>query len=65
VEEICKLNDEMIVKCVGVDEKGRVRLSRRAVLCEAKGEAYVSSRPVSSGMGRRTVRGGNFRSRRA
>ncbi|MDR1435388.1 MAG: polyribonucleotide nucleotidyltransferase [Puniceicoccales bacterium] len=47
VEDICKLNGEIIVKCVGVDEKGRVRLSRRAVLCEAKGEAYVSSKPVS------------------
>ncbi|MDR2372072.1 MAG: polyribonucleotide nucleotidyltransferase [Puniceicoccales bacterium] len=61
VEDICKPNDEIIVKCVGVDEKGRVRLSRRAVLCEAKGEIYVSSRPVSSGVGRRPPRsmGGN------
>jgi polyribonucleotide nucleotidyltransferase len=49
IEDVCKLGDEIIVKCVGVDEKGRVRLSRRAVLCEAKGEAYVSSKPVSRG----------------
>ncbi|MDR1591042.1 MAG: polyribonucleotide nucleotidyltransferase [Puniceicoccales bacterium] len=64
VEDICKLNDEIIVKCVGVDEKGRVRLSRRAVLCEAKGEAYISSRPVSSSLGRRPFRSGGDRSRR-
>ncbi|MDR1906937.1 MAG: polyribonucleotide nucleotidyltransferase [Puniceicoccales bacterium] len=62
VEDVCKLNDEIIVKCVGVDEKGRVRLSRRAVLCEAKGEAYVSSRPTSPG--HRPARNGGFRSRR-
>jgi polyribonucleotide nucleotidyltransferase len=55
VEDVCKLNDEIIVKCVGVDEKGRVRLSRRAVLCAAKGEAYESSRPSS---GQRSSRGG-------
>ncbi|MDR1366525.1 MAG: polyribonucleotide nucleotidyltransferase [Puniceicoccales bacterium] len=65
VEDICKLNDEIIVKCVGVDEKGRIRLSRRAVLCEAKGEAYVSSRPVSSSSGRKPFRsGGGLRSHR-
>ncbi|MDR0418176.1 MAG: polyribonucleotide nucleotidyltransferase [Puniceicoccales bacterium] len=65
VEDICKLNDEIIVKCVGVDEKGRIRLSRRAVLCEAKGETYVSSRPVSSGSGRKPFRGGGSRSHRS
>ncbi len=34
-EDICKLGDEMVVKCVGV-EKGKVRLSRKAALEEAK-----------------------------
>ena len=34
-EDICKLGDEMIVKCLGID-KGKVRLSRRAALEEAK-----------------------------
>ena len=47
VEDFCKLGDEIIVKCVGVDEKGRVRLSRRAVICEAKGEEYQAPRPRS------------------
>jgi polyribonucleotide nucleotidyltransferase len=34
-EDICKLGDEMVVKCLGID-KGKVRLSRRAALEEAK-----------------------------
>lgn len=33
-EDVCKIGDEMIVKCVSVDEKGRVRLSRRAAMAE-------------------------------
>src|ERR1017187_2299712 len=31
-EQICKVGDDMAVKCLGVDEKGRVRLSRRAAM---------------------------------
>ena len=34
-EDICKLGDEIIVKCIGIDDKGRVKLSRRAALEEA------------------------------
>ena len=34
-EDICKLGDEMIVKCIGI-EKGKVRLSRRAALEDVK-----------------------------
>ena len=34
-EDICKLGDEMVVKCLGI-EKGKVRLSRRAALEDAK-----------------------------
>ena len=37
-EDICKLGDEMVVKCIGV-EKGKVRLSRKAALEEAKEES--------------------------
>ncbi|MBG29970.1 MAG: polyribonucleotide nucleotidyltransferase [Opitutae bacterium] len=36
-EDICKLGDEIIVKCIGIDERGKVRLSRKAVLQEAEG----------------------------
>ena len=31
-EDIVKMGDEIWVKCLGVDEKGRVRLSRRAAM---------------------------------
>ncbi|MDE6431889.1 MAG: polyribonucleotide nucleotidyltransferase [Opitutales bacterium] len=48
-EDVCKVGDEVIVKCIGVDDKGRVRLSRRAVICEAKGIPYVSSNPSVQG----------------
>lgn len=34
VEDIVKMGDEIWVKCLGVDEKGRVRLSRRAAMAE-------------------------------
>lgn len=58
VEEVCREGDEMMVKCIGVDDKGRVRLSRKAALCEAKGIPYEASEaraPRSSG---RDDRGG-------
>jgi polyribonucleotide nucleotidyltransferase len=35
-EDICKLGDEIIVKCIGIDDKGRVKLSRKAAMDEAK-----------------------------
>ena len=34
-EDVCKLGDEIIVKCIAVDDKGRVRLSRKAAMAEA------------------------------
>ncbi|HRZ94443.1 MAG TPA: S1 RNA-binding domain-containing protein, partial [Candidatus Paceibacterota bacterium] len=33
-EDIVKLGDEIWVKCIGVDEKGRIRLSRKAAMAE-------------------------------
>jgi len=33
-EDVVKLGDEIPVKCLGVDEKGRVRLSRKAAMAE-------------------------------
>jgi polyribonucleotide nucleotidyltransferase len=38
VEDVCALGDRMWVKCVGIDEKGRVRLSRVAALAEREGQ---------------------------
>ena len=34
-EDVCKLGDEIIVKCIAIDDKGRVRLSRKAAMAEA------------------------------
>ena len=33
-EDIVKMGDDILVKCLGVDEKGRVKLSRRAAMAE-------------------------------
>jgi polyribonucleotide nucleotidyltransferase len=46
VEDVVKMGDEIMVKCLGVDEKGRVRLSRKAAM-EDRGEAIA--RPAGSG----------------
>jgi polyribonucleotide nucleotidyltransferase len=39
-EDIVKLGDEIWVKCLGVDEKGRVRLSRKAAMAERDQEMH-------------------------
>ena len=54
-EDIVKIGDEIWVKCLGVDEKGRVRLSRRAAMAErdaemaGKTESAEGSQPVNQG----------------
>jgi polyribonucleotide nucleotidyltransferase len=40
-EDVVKLGDEIWVKCIGVDEKGRVKLSRKAAM-EERGESVAS-----------------------
>ncbi|MDR2737402.1 MAG: polyribonucleotide nucleotidyltransferase [Puniceicoccales bacterium] len=62
--DICKIGDEIIVKCVGLDDKGRIRLSRRAVICEAKGVPYEMSMPKSAGGGPRRGHPGGGSGRR-
>ncbi len=59
VEDIVKLGDEITVKCLGVDEKGRVRLSRRAAMEERDrqerdkdGGQAAPSEPLAEGGGR-------------
>ena len=42
-EDVCKPGDEMVVKCIGIDEKGRVRLSRKAALEELEARKAASS----------------------
>jgi polyribonucleotide nucleotidyltransferase len=39
VEDVCKMGEEIWVKCIGVDEKGRVKLSRKAALAEKDASA--------------------------
>ena len=57
VEDICKLGDEIIVKCVGIDDKGRVRLSRRAAIAEKEGREYTpAAKPMDRPRGDRPER---------
>jgi len=37
-EDVCKAGDVITAKCIGVDEKGRIKMSRRAALREAAGD---------------------------
>ena len=37
-EDLVKIGDEIWVKCLGVDEKGRVKLSRKAAMAERDAE---------------------------
>jgi polyribonucleotide nucleotidyltransferase len=54
-EDIVKMGDEIWVKCLGVDEKGRVRLSRKAAMAERdqdmaqKGEGNAPERVEPQG----------------
>jgi len=41
VEDICKLGDKMWVKCIGIDDRGRVKLSRKQAMRE-RGEQQES-----------------------
>src|SRR5437867_534227 len=42
-EDIVKVGDEIWVKCIGVDEKGRVKLSRKAAMAERDREMAEKS----------------------
>jgi polyribonucleotide nucleotidyltransferase len=49
VEDIVKKGDVITAKCLGVDEKGRVKMSRRAYLRDqAAAEAQANPQPVSA-----------------
>ena len=32
VDDVCKIGDKMMVKCIGVDDRGRIKLSRREAM---------------------------------
>ncbi len=42
VEDVVKMGDDIWVKCIGVDEKGRVKLSRKAAM-EERGESVAAA----------------------
>jgi polyribonucleotide nucleotidyltransferase len=44
MEDVAKVGDEVSVKCLGVDEKGRVRLSRKAAMEERDQESAAKER---------------------
>jgi len=46
-EDIVKLGDEIWVKCLGVDEKGRVRLSRKAAMAERDKDMDGKTEPAA------------------
>jgi polyribonucleotide nucleotidyltransferase len=53
-EDVCKLGDEMLVKCIGIDDKGKCRLSRRAAIMEQQGIPYTpTEKPPSRDRGDR------------
>ncbi|MDR3143417.1 MAG: polyribonucleotide nucleotidyltransferase [Puniceicoccales bacterium] len=62
-EDVCRIGDEIVVKCVGIDERGRVRLSRKAALCEARGDPYEAKMPSSRPRGAPRERTSSHRER--
>ncbi len=48
VEDIVQMGDEITVKCLGVDEKGRVRLSRKAAMEEREQQQQQAEAPAAS-----------------
>lgn len=49
VEDVCKKGDIITAKCIGIDDKGRVKMSRKAALREASGEGDAPKSEGPSG----------------
>ncbi len=47
-EDVVKVGDEISVKCLGIDEKGRVRLSRKAAMEERDREQNAGAVPAEA-----------------
>jgi polyribonucleotide nucleotidyltransferase len=48
-EDVCKIGDEMWVKCVGIDERsGKVRLSRKAAMKEMEAQKQQGEQPAAA-----------------
>jgi len=62
-EDVVKLGEVVRAKCIAVDETGKVKLSRRAVLLEERGEVYEPAPRGPRDGGGRGGRGGERRGR--
>jgi polyribonucleotide nucleotidyltransferase len=51
VEDVCRLGDRMWVKCLGVDDRGKVRLSRKAAMREMDGGGGGTETPAAPPQG--------------
>jgi polyribonucleotide nucleotidyltransferase len=61
VEDIVRMGESLTVKVIDIDNDGKVRLSRKAVLMEEAGEEYVPSPRGGRDRGGRGDRGGRDR----
>ena len=59
-EDVAKIGEMIWVKCIGIDDKGRVKLSRRAALKE-RGEIETGVPMSDGGAGEGEARGGDYR----
>jgi polyribonucleotide nucleotidyltransferase len=70
VDDVCAMGDKLWVKCVGIDEKGRVRLSRNAAMAERENQddgissKVAAARELSASGADRGERGGDRGERR-
>jgi len=51
-EDVVKQGEMVKAKCIAIDDTGKIKLSRRAVLMEERGEEYIPPAPPSGGRGR-------------
>ena len=58
-EDVVKNGDEIWVKCIGIDDKGRVKLSRKAAMKERDEAAGPTEAAFAAGSGYGTEGGGD------
>lgn len=59
VNDVCRIGDEMEVKVINIDDQGKVKVSRKAVLVPDHEPEVVRSRSGGGGGGRDRSRGGD------
>ena len=48
VEDVVKMGDMVTAKCIGIDDKGRVKMSRRAAMKELDAKASEGDEPAEA-----------------